>query len=186
MELFKAIANKNNNKLTKTLIKDYTIIYKGRTLLHQAVVYRNIEIATQLLEYGIEYGINVDDVTSRGNTPLQIASEWGDLNMIKLLLTYGADIEKKGRRILTPLYCAYSYNNKDTMKLLLNHGAKIPYRFTLANTLAPLSNDTKNIGNKAHKLYQNMIQNEWRPWNHSIYTKKYRQSIQTLALLAKI
>ena len=74
MELFKAIANKNNNKLTKTMIKDYTIIYKGRTLLHEAVVHRNIEIATQLLKYGI----NVDNVSSRGNTALQIASEWYD------------------------------------------------------------------------------------------------------------
>ena len=58
-----------------------------------------------------------------GNTPLHIASSYGDINKVKLLLEQGFDIDIQNDLDETPLYLACKNEHTQIVKLLLEHGA---------------------------------------------------------------
>lgn len=67
--------------------------------------------------------VNIGDQT--GTTPLHVASKYGRMDLIQVLLKYGADVNKLDELSHSPLYQAASGNHVQTVKLLLEHKAKI-------------------------------------------------------------
>ncbi|MHC3898215.1 UNVERIFIED_CONTAM: ankyrin repeat domain-containing protein [Wolbachia endosymbiont of Nasonia longicornis] len=60
-----------------------------------------------------------------GTTPLHVASKYGRMDLIQVLLKYGADVNKLDKLSCSPLYQAASGNHVQAVKLLLEHKAKI-------------------------------------------------------------
>ena len=69
------------------------------------------------------------DVNGRGGnrnyTALMLASKYGELKIVKLLLEKGADINAKDNRGYTPLSEASIYGQLEVAKLLLEKGANV-------------------------------------------------------------
>ena len=65
---------------------------------------------------------------SNTNTPLHLAVQNGNIEIIKTLLTSGGDLDARNADGLTPLDLAITSNNKEIVQLLLEHkdGAKVP------------------------------------------------------------
>jgi ankyrin repeat protein len=57
------------------------------------------------------------------NTPLCIAIQKGEIELVKKLIEYGADINEKSFG-MTPLMVAARYNKVEIIKVLLENGAK--------------------------------------------------------------
>lgn len=77
---------------------------------------------SELLEYLIQKGA---DVNARGDeeyTALHLASEAGDTQMVKILLDAGAKINTRSNNGITPLH---ETSDLRTVKYLLSNGAKI-------------------------------------------------------------
>ncbi|RZF38718.1 hypothetical protein LSTR_LSTR017413 [Laodelphax striatellus] len=58
-------------------------------------------------------------------TPLHVASKWGKLSMVTLLLEKGANIESKTRDGLTPLHCAARSGHDQVVDLLVENKAPL-------------------------------------------------------------
>lgn len=58
-------------------------------------------------------------------TPLHVASKWGKVNMVSLLLDYKAKIDSATQDGLTPLHCASRSGHKSVVELLIERGAPI-------------------------------------------------------------
>ena len=99
--------------------------------LRIAVANNNIEVATKLLEHGVE----VDPVTFAG-TPLCVAAAKNYTDIAQLLIKYGADVDyQKGD--MTPLIAASSMGNTDMVKLLIDAKADVNLQGD-AGQLSPL------------------------------------------------
>ena len=70
------------------------------TALHRAVYMKRGAIAERLLKSGV----NADALSRAGETPLHIAAQRADAEMIKLLLSFKADINAKDRGDAPPLW----------------------------------------------------------------------------------
>lgn len=57
------------------------------------------------------------------NTPLCIAIQKGEIDLVKKLIAYGADINERSFG-MTPLMVAARYNKVEIIKILLESGAK--------------------------------------------------------------
>ena len=57
------------------------------------------------------------------NTPLCIAIQKGEIDLVKKLIEYGADVNEKSFG-MTPLMVAARYNKVEIIKILLESGAK--------------------------------------------------------------
>ena len=74
------------------------------------------------------YGKSVVDVNQRGidgDTPLHLASLWGDVEAVEVLLGAGANLNAKGDRGQTPLFSAVMGENSDVVRRLLAAGANL-------------------------------------------------------------
>ena len=72
--------------------------------------------------------ININFKDNEGNTALQYACLWGNLELVDALVKRGADIKSRGKFNNTPLHntCIYNnYNNVFIVKILLDNGADI-------------------------------------------------------------
>ena len=61
----------------------------------------------------------------KGSFPLQLASVYGHLRIVKLLLDKGADANQSRHDGVTALYCASEKDQKDVVWLLLKRGADV-------------------------------------------------------------
>ena len=85
-----------------------------------AVEGRNIS----LLRWLLTKDLALDDVIGNGHTPLTLAAEVGDANMVLFLLRQGADINQQNRRArFGPLEFATLNGNSLVTRILLEHGA---------------------------------------------------------------
>lgn len=96
----------------------------GRTALSLAVSYENFEIAKFALDHGANPNITA---THNELTPLMIASERGDLELMKWLIDAGADVNYKNSRNVTALWSAASAEKVEACKILVEAGAE-PYK----------------------------------------------------------
>ncbi len=117
-------------------------------------------------------------------TPLQIASKYGHIDIVKLLINLGADIEAKTLGIFTSLYSASLCGHIDVVKLLINLGADFEAKDCGGRTAKDVA---RNSAKKAiFECYAHITElKEWRPWNHSEYPIEYQAAMRTLVILAK-
>ena len=90
----------------------------GRTALSYAVSHNNYQLAKLLLEAG---AIPDTPAKSTGLSPIHIASNKGDLNMVKLLVEYGANTQLQGRspnNTWTPISAASKNNHTKVVEFL--------------------------------------------------------------------
>lgn len=67
--------------------------------------------------------VNISDY--RGFSPLQIASDTENQEMVRLLVEHGADIEQKDSKGLTALHHAIIEGRESAVKLLIELGADV-------------------------------------------------------------
>ncbi|WP_146117661.1 MULTISPECIES: ankyrin repeat domain-containing protein [Pirellulaceae] len=79
----------------------------------------------------IEYGVDPNDKSSRGVSPLHAAALQGNVEMCQLLLDHGADIHQSELGG-TPLLAALLSGNPQLVELLLEHGASFKLRNSLS------------------------------------------------------
>ena len=133
-----------NIKEVENILKKYDVdinnYYDGHfTLLSDAVINNNIEMAELLLKYKADINAVVDIKSS----VLMIAVDNNNMEMVKLLLSYGADIDYQGFRGITALFSALEYDRKENIemvKLLIKNKAdvNIAYNGDRGNEETPL------------------------------------------------
>ena len=67
--------------------------------------------------------INIDQADDDGNTPLNIACQNGDYNIVKALIRAGAELNTQNRQGNTPLHYAKTYDYPEVMSILVKNGA---------------------------------------------------------------
>jgi hypothetical protein len=96
----------------------------GRTPLHSAAYYGEIEMVWVLLKYKAYVAARTDD----GETPLHFTSCCyypGCPNVARLLLEHGADVNVRDNCRETPLHVAARYGRVEFVRVLLEHGADV-------------------------------------------------------------
>jgi hypothetical protein len=91
----------------------------GRTDLHDAAFYGDVERVKKLLEKGANPNIQSEN----GWTPLHMAAYKGNVNVVRLLLEHGADPNIQDGNGSTPLHIAAIWGYVDVVELLLEYGA---------------------------------------------------------------
>ena len=93
----------------------------GSFLVHVACLLEE----TKVLHSLISLNANINALNSNGSSPLHIAIQENNLQMVKLLVENRADIEIIDQTLrLNPLQCAALKLNEDVLKYLLKHGAE--------------------------------------------------------------
>jgi len=81
-----------------------------------------MDIASYLINY---CNANVNDFDRVNNTPLHIASQYGNQEIVQLLIINHADINYVNSEGWTPLHIASQYNNERVIKLLIDRNADV-------------------------------------------------------------
>lgn len=89
--------------------------------LHDALGYHQKELAENL----IKSGTDVNRPGEWKNTPLHLASIWGDEEIIKLLIEKGAKVNVNNRFLETPLHLAVKNERQEAVKKLVENGADL-------------------------------------------------------------
>jgi len=109
-----------NSELVKLLLAKGADVNKadsdGNTALHFATVENYLDITRLLLAAP---GIQVNKVNKDGETPLIVASQAGDDEIVEALLAKGADVNKADKEGRTPLNRASSEGHMKVVKVLL-------------------------------------------------------------------
>ena len=144
--LHKAVRDGNIEDV-KTLILNGAEInsmdISNNTPLDWAVFKNQILIAKLLLQNGADVNIIKDDTIF--DTPLHVASGFGCLEMVEMLIRKGADIEAKDFLARTPLHLA----NEKTTEILIQMGAKLDAKDNRGDT--PIHTAT-NLWNDSSKV----------------------------------
>ncbi len=101
-----------------------TLLSLGHTALHEAAANGH----TALIEVLIEYGANINAMTSNGMTPLHAATLYHAQAGVKLLLARGANANAMFANGHTPLHWATIRGYADSVELLLGAGANVNAR----------------------------------------------------------
>lgn len=91
-----------------------------KSILYLSVTLLTFSTATFATNVAIS-PINVTSIYAK-NTPLCIAIQKGEIDIVKKLIEYGADVNEKSFG-MTPLMVAARYNKVEIMKLLISKGA---------------------------------------------------------------
>ncbi len=118
-------------------------------------------------DYVIKNSIDLNYINNKGGTPLLVAIDTGDLDMIKFLLDHGANPNFLSKEINTPLIEAieiaveesdYTYHGEkepriDVIELLIKYGADIRLKDGFGRT--PISFASR-YHLRAQKLFEEM------------------------------
>ncbi len=107
-----------------------TLLYlqkTGRPPLHQTLIDKDDELATALIKAASSSeSLLLDQHDAYGQTPLSIAANKGNIQMVQLLLQSGATADKRDDNGRTPLTHAIEAGHKEIAQLLIQHGAGSP------------------------------------------------------------
>jgi ankyrin repeat protein len=93
----------------------------GNTALHLAAENRH----TQLVEFLIDKGAEVNATTKEGSTPLHLTALKGQGELAEVLLARGADVQAEDNNGNTPLHGTAFKGHTDVAELLLSKGADV-------------------------------------------------------------
>jgi len=88
-----------------------------------------------------------------GNTPLLIAAQRGDAQMVKRLLEQGADVDARNDYGTTALMFASDYGHAEIIRLLLDHGASVDLKDARGHTALMFA---------ANKGYEEIVKILWK------------------------
>lgn len=92
------------------------------TPLNESVRCGHLDVACLLVERGAD--VNIGFQPRRGlDTPIFLAAQQGDMEMVEMLLKAGARVDIYGFNGRTPLDCAANAGHVSIAKVLLDHGA---------------------------------------------------------------
>ncbi|KAK6950595.1 hypothetical protein Daesc_007119 [Daldinia eschscholtzii] len=94
---------------------------RGRTPLHEAVLFERFDRGQELLDYGADSEI----ADNNGWTPLLCAVTQGNVALTKLLCDRGAIVDKKDKNGYTALHYAISHGSEQVSKVLLDAGVDV-------------------------------------------------------------
>ena len=107
----------------------------GETALFRTIDVNGFDNAKLLIKFGADPNIKE---SSQDWAPLQCASYYGNLQMVKLLIENGAEINVTGKYNQTPLHWsmrAITWNNqKEIVKYLLQKGINVNHEDSDGNT----------------------------------------------------
>lgn len=138
--LIDAIRSGNLDEVVSNIQDNRNINYKdksGKTPLHHAAAYGQMEIANYLVSNGAD--INVKD--NNDYTPLQIAAYEGHKDLVAFLVSKGADVNTVNSYGVCPIHRAIFGNNLDIVKILVSNGADVNARTVYG--YAPIHEVTK-------------------------------------------
>lgn len=107
--------------------------------LYRAVQDQNLETISFL----IKRGVNINDGSCGGNSPLNLAVKLDNIDIVRYLLDHGADFtipSTKIRKYKDPLYWAIENRNIDMVRLLIDHGAVLTDKHKTQNIFGSLIN----------------------------------------------
>lgn len=94
------------------------------TALHWAVYQKDLALVQLLLQQGADPNLQ----NNYGASPVTVASEHGDYNIMLALIEAGGDVESPNQEDQTLLMAVARTGNTATAKLLLEHGANVQRR----------------------------------------------------------
>jgi ankyrin repeat protein len=94
----------------------------GHTALSQATMGGKLEVVKELVNCGADVNIKV---TSSEYTPLYLAADRGNLELVEYLLTKHANVDVQNSVGITPLYIASSKGNVKVVNSLIARGADV-------------------------------------------------------------
>src|SRR5258708_22890506 len=114
------------------------------TPLHYATFCGMADIATFLI---VEHSqdVNACGIDIDGETPLHVASNQGDVELVQVLLEHGADIEAQDDYGSTPIHLASFFGEVELVQVLLEHGAEIEARDNRRCTPIHLASDCGDV-----------------------------------------
>jgi hypothetical protein len=115
----------------------------------------------KIIELLLKNGAILTQVSTIGNTPLQIACKRRNLEIVKLLFDYGAKITINSQDIAgnTALITATSNNKYDIVKFLLENGADPMIKDSIGKTALKYANDNKTVELLKNKMKEFIANN---------------------------
>ena len=156
-DLFVAIKNKNTDYIIKVLKHNFPIneiILDNKTgdyFIHLIIKYNIFNVIKKY-----ENDINVNLENKQKETPLVLAINIEDINIIKELIYRGADINKRNKGDLSPLMLCCKKNFQNIAELLIKKGAKVNERNILGDTPVKIAqlNGNEELALKLIKNYK--------------------------------
>lgn len=195
--IMKLVTTKNINnidKLREAVQKDEHEINKiccGRTALHELANYYNPINSKAMFQILVESNADVNIQDSNGNTPLHIACEHGNIELVSLLIQANADINILNYDNYTPMNTVILYRKNiinDVIPMLLNANADpniVNEYGTSLHCLCQFALDSVNI--ETLMIFLNNIHdiNSIDKWGNSalIYAIKYYNTYDKIKLL---
>lgn len=125
IQKWKSIIDKDCSKLAAELLEkglNPSAAENSNTALIYAIDKKRRSIVKQLIEHGVDVNQKRE---SDGMTPLILATQMGNYQLVNSLISAGARIEEYDRNKSTALIVAAKGNNKNIVKRLLSIGANI-------------------------------------------------------------
>jgi ankyrin repeat protein len=106
---------------------DLTIKNENGFNLFQIILYSDFydHIKYKIIELLFEYGMNINDKDSNGNTIIYTIISLNEIYLLKLLIKMGCDINVCNNEMITPLHYAIILNKIPMIQILLNNNAII-------------------------------------------------------------
>ena len=156
-KLFDAIKNKNIDYIIKALKHNFPInetILENKTgdyFIHLIIKYNIFNVIKKY-----ENIINVNLENKQKETPLFLAINIEDINIVKELIYRGADINKRNKGDLSPLMLCCKKNFQNIAELLIKKGANVNEKNILGDTPVKIAqlNGNEELALKLIKLYK--------------------------------
>ena len=156
-KLYESIKNKNKDYISKALRHNFPIndiILDDKTgdyFIHLIIKYNVFNV---IQDY--ENNININLENKQKETPLFLAINSENINLVKDLLHRGADINKRNKGDLSPLMLCCKKNYQNIAEILLKKGAKVNEKNILGDTPVKIAqlNGNEELALKLIKLYK--------------------------------
>lgn len=133
---------------------------------------KNCEKQSQIVQSLCEHGSDVNHIDKLQASPLYLATFYGCIKKMEILLLYGADVNRFCRRensYGTPLHIVVARDRVDMMQLLIQHGAQLNTCNALECTPLHLNINTMIKSSIAqHLLYHGALVDGRDKWEYSI------------------